>query len=192
MVGPGGRESPSTIGPFLIWQQPHPIYFAELIYRARPEPRVLEAYRDLVFETAAFMASFAAWDEAAGQYHLGPPLIPAQEIHPPETTFDPTFELAYWTFGLATAQRWRERLGLPREAAWDHVLRFLAPLPMRDGLYVNAASAPDTFTDPNQRRDHPTLLGAFGLLPGRGVDREAMRRTLRQVLDGWQWEHTWG
>jgi len=63
---------------------------------------------------------------------------------------------------------------------------------MRDGLYVNAASAPDTFTDPNQRRDHPTLLGAFGLLPGRGVDREAMRRTLRQVLDGWQWEHTWG
>jgi len=94
MVGPGGRESPSTIGPFLIWQQPHPIYFAELIYRARPEPRVLEAYRDLVFETAAFMASFAAWDEAAGQYHLGPPLIPAQEIHPPETTFDPTFELA--------------------------------------------------------------------------------------------------
>ena len=27
MVGPDGRESPSTVGVFLIWQQPHPIYW---------------------------------------------------------------------------------------------------------------------------------------------------------------------
>jgi len=26
---------------------------------------------------------------------LGPPLIPAQELHPARTTFNPTFELAY-------------------------------------------------------------------------------------------------
>ena len=39
MVGPDGRESPSNVGVFLIWQQPHPIYYAELCYRARPEPR---------------------------------------------------------------------------------------------------------------------------------------------------------
>lgn len=192
MVGPDGRESPSTIGPFLIWQQPHPIYFAELVYRARPEQQVLDTYREIVFETAAFMASFAAWDDATGRYVLGPPLIPAQEIHPPETTFNPTFELAYWAFGLATAQRWRERLGLPRDAAWDRVLQFLAPLPMRAGLYVNAASAPGTFTDPEQRRDHPTLLAAFGLIPSDRVDRDAMRRTLHRVMNDWQWEHTWG
>ena len=30
MTGPSGAESPSTVGPFLIWQQPHPIYYAEL------------------------------------------------------------------------------------------------------------------------------------------------------------------
>ncbi|HNU28734.1 MAG TPA: hypothetical protein PKN00_06025 [Sedimentisphaerales bacterium] len=35
MVGPDGRESPSSVGVFLIWQQPHPIYYAELCYRAR-------------------------------------------------------------------------------------------------------------------------------------------------------------
>ena len=39
MVGPDGRESPSNVGVFLIWQQPHPIYYAELCYRARPGPR---------------------------------------------------------------------------------------------------------------------------------------------------------
>src|SRR5204863_8874709 len=34
MVGPDGQESPSGVAGFLIWQQPHPIYFAELLYRA--------------------------------------------------------------------------------------------------------------------------------------------------------------
>ena len=192
MVGPDGRESPSTIGVFLIWQQPHPIYFAELVYRARPERATLLAYSDIVSETATFMASYPYQDNATNRYVLGPPLIPAQESHPPRTTRNPTFELAYWRFGLATAQRWRERLGQPRNPTWDRVLQFLSPLPMRDGLYVNAESAPHTFTDRNQRRDHPTLLGAFGFVPPDGVDRNAMRRTLMRVMSDWQWEETWG
>ncbi len=192
MVSPDGRDSPSTIGVFLIWQQPHPIYFAELIYRARPEPAVLETYREVVFETAAFMASYPFWDEAEERYILGPPLIPAQELHPPRTTFNPTFELAYWRFGLETAQQWRERLGLPREESWDHVLDHLSSLPTRDGLYTNAESDPDTFTDIEKRRDHPTLLGAYGFVESPDVDPEIMRRTLQRVMSDWQWEETWG
>ena len=192
MVGPEGRDSPSGIGVFLIWQQPHPIYLAELVYRARPERRVLERYRDLVFASAEFMASYPWWDQAKRRYVLGPPLIPAQESHPPATTINPTFELAYWEYGLATAQRWRERLGLAREPAWDRVLNALSPLPMRDGLYVNTESAPTTFTDADQRRDHPTLLGAYGFVASKRVDREAMRRTLRRVFETWHWAETWG
>jgi hypothetical protein len=192
MVGPDGRDSPSGIGPFLVWQQPHPIYLAELVYRARSDRRVLERYRDIVFASAEFMASYPWWDEANRRYVLGPPLIPAQESHPPRTTYNPTFELAYWAFGLSTAQRWRERLGLGREPAWDRVLNALSPLPMRDGLYVNTESAPTTFTDANQRRDHPTLLGAYGFVASPRVEPEAMRRTLRKVFETWQWPDTWG
>jgi hypothetical protein len=72
------------------------------------------------------------------------------------------------------------------------VLRDLAPLPVRDGLYVNAASDPHTFTDPAKRRDHPSLLGACGFVPSTHVDPEMMRQTLYRVLDDWQWETTWG
>ncbi len=192
MVGPEGRESPSGIGVFLIWQQPHPIYLAELAYRARPEQAVLDTYREIVFETAAFMASFPTWDETNQRYVLGPPLIPAQELHPARTTFNPAFELAYWAFGLDTAQKWRERLGMPRDEQWDHVLEHLSALPMQDGLYTNAESDPNTFTDIEMRRDHPTLLGAYGFVASPKVDREAMRRTLRRVFSDWQWENTWG
>jgi hypothetical protein len=192
MVGPDGRESPSGVGVFLIWQQPHPIYLAELIYRARPDRAVLDRYRETVFESATFMASYPYYDSVRRRYVLGPPLIPAQEIHPARTTYNPTFELAYWAFGLETAQQWRERLGLRREARWDRVVANLSALPMRDGLYVNTESAPQTFSDPAQRRDHPMLLGALGFVASPKVDREAMRRTLRRVLSDWQWDDTWG
>lgn len=192
MVGPDGRESPSTIGPFLIWQQPHPIYYAELVYRAHPERAVLETYRDVVFETAAFMASYPHFDEANRRYVLGPPLIPAQELHPPRSTFNPTFELSYWRWGLEMAQQWRVRLALPRDPDWQRVLDGLSPLPMRDGLYLNAESDQATFIDSEKRRDHPTLLGAFGFVPSNNIDLAAMRRTLERVMDSWQWEETWG
>ena len=142
MVGPDGRESPSTVGVFLIWQQPHPIYLAELVFRARRERSVLEAYREIVFETATFMASYPFLDPATGRFTLGPPLIPAQEIHPAVRTFNPTFELAYWRFALQVAQRWRERLGLAREPAWDRVARLLAPL--LDAEYGSASFVPVT------------------------------------------------
>ncbi|MEX2600137.1 MAG: hypothetical protein WD355_00735 [Balneolaceae bacterium] len=192
MVSPDGRDSPSTVGVFLVWQQPHPIYYAELAYRENPEPETLEEYRQIVFETARFMASYPDWVEEKGAYVLGPPLIPAQESHPAEVTWNPGFELAYWSYGLETAQLWRERLGMERDPEWDDILDNLSPLPEQDGFYVNTESAPQTFTDPDQRRDHPTLLGSCGFLPCRDVDKEQMRRTLRRVMESWNWDHTWG
>jgi hypothetical protein len=193
MVGPDGRRGPSTIGPFLIWQQPHPIYYAELCYRANPDHKTLEKYKTIVFETAEFMASYAVWQEDKKRYILGPPVIPAQEIFPPEETYNPAFELAYWAFGLETAQKWRQRLGLPQNPKWNHVLKHLPDLPVKDGLYVNTQSHPNTFADPRQRRDHPSLLAALGMLPpGKMADREIMRRTVRKVFDSWDWSKTWG
>jgi len=192
MVGPHGRESPSRIGPLLIWQQPHLISLCELLYRAHPTDEVLNRYKDLVLNTAEFMASYPLWDEQQQRYVLGPPLIPAQELHPPRTTYNPAFELAYWRFGLQTAQKWRQRLAMRRSPHWDHVLERLSALPVVNGLYVNAESDPVTFRDPKKRHDHPTLLAPLGLLPGDGVDREIMRRTLRKVMKTWNWDRTWG
>ncbi len=190
MVGPEGRDSPSPIGPLLIWQQPHPIFYAELCYRAGGGRRALERYRRIVFESAEFMASYAFFDQRSGRYVLGPPVIPAQENHPPRETWNPTFELAYWIYGLKTAQAWRERLGMKRDATWDRVLSRLAPLPVRDGVYLAHENCPQTFTERN--RDHPSMLGALGFLAGDGVDRETMRRTLKKVMREWKWEETWG
>jgi hypothetical protein len=190
MVGPEGRDSPSPIGPLLIWQQPHPIFYAELCYRARPARVTLERYRQIVEDSAEFMASFAFFDDKTGRYALGPPVIPAQENHPPRETWNPTFELAYWSWGLKIAQRWRERLQMRRNPAWDQVIEKLSPLPARDGVYLAHENCPQTFTHRNQ--DHPSMLAAMGVLPGEVVDRETMRRTLKRVMAQWEWDKTWG
>jgi hypothetical protein len=205
MVGPEGQESPSTITPFIMWQQPSPIYLAELIHRARPTPATLARYRELVLETAQLLASFPYLDRARDEYMLGPPIIPAQEVFPPLVTFNPTFELEYFRFGLATAQTWRERLGLARSARWDEILQRLAPLPQRDGLYLATGSFPQLWEQARSaacsgghtapscwNRDHPSLLAALGLLPGKDVDRETMRRTLRAVEAHWDLRQSWG
>jgi len=190
MTSGEGLDSPSSIGPLLIWQQPHPIFYAELCYLNRNDRKTLERYREIVFESAEFMASFAYYEEASRRFVLGPPVIPAQENHPPRETWNPAFELGYWAWGLKTAQRWRERLGMRRKPEWDKVLTQLSPLPVHDGVYLAHQNCPQTFTERN--RDHPSMLGALGMLPGNGVNKETMRRTLHKALKEWQWDETWG
>jgi hypothetical protein len=192
LTGPTGAESPSVIGPFLIWQQPHSIYYAELAYRQNPDRATLEKYQAIVFATAEFMKSYAAWDADADCYVLGPVLQSAQERFPKDATLNPTFELTYWRWGLETAQKWRERLGLPREPGWDRVLSKLAKPLVVDGKYAFTATAPDSFTNPRWNDDHPAVLAALGMLPGPGIDRPTIRRTLDWVWPHWNWPNTWG
>ena len=190
MIGPDGHESPSTIGPLLIWQQPHPIYYAELCYREKPAKKNLEQWREIVFETADFMASFAVLDKSRNQFVLGPPLKTVSENTDATTAINPAFELAYWRFGLRVAQNWRERLGMKRDSKWDEVLNSLAPLPTQDGLYLMQEGMADTYTQWNW--EHPALVGALGMLPGDGVDVATMRRSVARVMDVWQWDRAWG
>ncbi|MDJ1501957.1 hypothetical protein [Xanthocytophaga agilis] len=193
MTDPEGKESPSSVGAFLIWQQPHFIYFAELCYRDKQDRAKLEKYKDLVFATADFMASYAWFDPAKGKYVLGKGVIPAQERYKPEETFNPTYELAYWHWGLSVAQQWRERLGMPRKAEWDEVLTKLSPLPEANGVYLAAESAPDSYTNPVYKTDHPSVLGTWGMLPVTPLlDKAAMRRTFDLIWNTWTWQDTWG
>jgi len=193
MVTHNGLDSPSSIGSFLIWQQPHIIYFAELCYRNHQDTATLKKYADLVFETADFMSSFAYYDLKTDQYILGPPLIPAQECFDPNTTFNPPFELAYWHWGLTTAQKWRKRLGLEPKKEWAAVLAKLSLPAQTDGIYLAAESAPDSYTNPRYTADHPAVLGAFGYLPGSPlVDTLTMKKTFNYVWENWQWKKTWG
>ncbi|MBA4853578.1 hypothetical protein H1R81_24510 [Emticicia sp. BO119] len=188
-----GGETGSSVGAYLIWQQPHIITFAELCYREKPTKQTLEKYRELIFETADFMASYAYFDKIKGRYILGKGLIPAQERFKPEKTFNPTYELNYWYWALTTAQEWRKRLGLKPDKQWQEVLDKLSPLPIKDKIYLATESTQDSFTNPLFLTDHPSVLATFGMLPETPVlDRKIMKNTFEKVWEVWHWDDTWG
>ncbi|MBT2290861.1 glycoside hydrolase family 65 [Paenibacillus albidus] len=190
MVGYNGRQTPSPVAPGLIWQQPHPMALAEMCYLARPERSVLEHYKDIVFAAADFMVSYAHWDGDREAYVLGPPLIPAQENHAMNESLNPPYELEYWKFGLEIAMQWAERLDQPANPAWTKVASQMARPRQENGVYLAHENCPGTFTGKNH--DHPSMLGALGLLPGSLIDKEIMRNTLLKVKECWDWESAWG
>jgi len=185
-VGPEGRTAPWDGSFVLHWQQPHPIFFAELEYRLRPNARTLAKWKDIVFSSADYMADFPVRDEQ-GVFHLQPIMPPSEQ----GITRDTVFDLAYWRWGFDQAQRWRERLGLAREPRWDEVRRHLAPLPVLNDVFVHSALWHDTYT--KRAWEHPDPIGVLGMLPPLdGVDHETAHRTVLKVWQTWDWKKCWG
>jgi len=193
MQGPNHENSPSSVGSYLIWQQPHIIWFAEQMYQQNPTEYILNKYKDLVFATAEFMADFPVWNDELKQYDLAPPLIPAQEHWKRETTFNPPFELAYWFWGLTTAQNWKERLNEEKVQEWEDIRMNLAEPGQANGVYLGIQGATESYKDPELMRDHPVVLGAYGILPEWDkIDPEIMRNTMHIIAEKWNWPNTWG
>ena len=194
MVGPDGRESPSTVGTYLIWQQPHFIFFAELLYKnAVNKEEVLNKYKNLLFATADFMSSYAWFDTTGNRYMLGPVLIPAQESLRLESTINPAFELVYWYWGLKTAQEWRRRLKLEPVPRWADIIEKISSLAVQDGLYLCSEDTKDSYINPRYMSDHPIVSGIFGVLPEtRLVDRDILGNSLDTIMKKWNWRSTWG
>ena len=193
MTDPWVGEAPSGVGSFLIWQQPHLIYLAELLYRANPTPALLQKYARLVDETAEFMGDFADYDKQNDRYILRG-CIAAQETLPAATTINPPFELSQWHCALQIAQTWRERLGKERKAYWDDVIQKISPLASKDSLYLAAETEPDTYKNEKMFSDHPAVMGAIGLFPynSRQIDFAKMKKTEQWIWKNWKWETSWG
>ncbi|MDE5840813.1 MAG: hypothetical protein K2H49_07825, partial [Muribaculaceae bacterium] len=192
MTDPSSIEAPSGVGSFLIWQQPHIIYLAELLYRANSDTAVLHKYYPLIEKTAEFMASFADKDEENDRYILKG-IIPAQETLRASETVNPPFELSYWHFGLDTAQKWRERMGLERNPKWDEITNGLSHLAAKDSLYLAAETATQTYEDVRFTSDHMAVLGSLGILPASPLaDPKILNNTFDWIYDNWNWDKTWG
>ncbi|MBK8188310.1 MAG: hypothetical protein IPK77_14215 [Cellvibrio sp.] len=192
MVGPDGRESPGG-NPLIIWNQPHAIHLAEMLYEKTGNKKILKTYSVLVDETAQAMSSMLVWDEKNNRYILDSPIWISQEIYTPTESRNPTYELAYWRYGLETAQAWRVRQRLPINKKWQEQLNLLSTLPVKDGKYVAIESIPDTFDNPASREDHPSMLAPTAFFNDAYLDKKIMNNTLDTVLKYWRFDtKIWG
>lgn len=196
MTDPTGRSAPGEINSLLIWQQPHPMPFAEYEWRAFPYNDTLEKWSEVLYQTAEFMADFAFWNESTCVYDLGPPMYPVSENTDPNATMNPTFELAYWRFGLDTAAEWQRRQGKPVPEKWTHVAQNLAPLPIQNGTYVIYEGIEDMWTTPEYTEDHQSMLMLNGWLPpppaDAGWNSTIMDQTVDRVYETWNFTYSYG
>lgn len=220
-------ESSSGVGPLLIWQQSHSILLSEAQRRAAAASggaaaalEVMTRLSEIVFATADFLASFAVSD-AAGVFHLLPPLFGGEEGGNPDVISDPAFELVQINNALDTAAAWREAIGLPPVAAWEAVRGHLAAPPLDPAtnsppLYANNAACACLYTHgacafpregcPGPLTSHPMTSGLHGMLNALADDRgkrcgvtaESLNATTAAVLMNWTWggvlssEQVWG
>lgn len=184
------HEWPHIIHATLLWQQPHPIYYAELEYRNNPSRATLEKWRDVVFETAEFLASYPEYDKSADRYNMQPPMSLVSENTNVLTTKNPTFELSYWRYGLAVALEWKSRLGEKKPAEWRTVLEKLAPLPVKDGVYETYEGIQEMWT--KYAFEHPAIIGVYGMLRGDGANPKTVAATLAKIKKCWNFDRVWG
>ncbi len=189
MTDPSAGDTPSDIGTYLIWQQPHIIYLTDLLRRSGSD---IEAYKPIIQETVRFMTDFATYDPVSDRYILKG-CIPAQETLKPETTVNPPFELAYWRFGLETALEMGAITDPVLAGKTEEMINKMSDLAIEDNLYTAAESDPDTYSRLALTSDHPAVLAACGFLPySPQYEKESMRNTLHWVMNHWNWDKTWG
>src|SRR5699024_1188787 len=129
------REAPSDIGPFLLWQQPHPIHLVELLRRAEPSAADEPALIELVEASALCLVDLLR--PAGAPLGLRPPLGGAQERHVADRheLRDPSFELAYVAWALRIADEWRARRGAEAAGELTAIARRIhAPLTVEGRL----------------------------------------------------------
>ncbi|EIW55858.1 uncharacterized protein TRAVEDRAFT_76470, partial [Trametes versicolor FP-101664 SS1] len=194
MTDPAGRSAPGEINELLVWEQPHPLVFAEYEYRATHSRATLEKWHDVVHATADWMAVYAHRNASTGFFDLGPPMYVVSEDTSPNVTRNPAFELAYWRFGLDYASTWLERMGEAVPAAWTEVKDNLAPLPIEDGLYAVYEGIPSDFWDtPTFTNDHPAMVGLYGWLPQTAnVSLTMAKATAEKIWTSWNISNCWG
>lgn len=191
MIANEGIDCPSPVAPLLIWQQPHIIFMIEMLYQAEKSDELLREYWEVVKETADFMADFVVWNDDTHSYDIAEPFIPVQECHkPPMGNCNPAFELEYFVVTLSIALKWCDRLEQPKDPKWVDVMEHMSEMTYTDDGYLAHKNCPDTFTLFN--RDHPSMLGSFGIIDSGRVDQEVMRRTLNKVQECWKYETLWG
>ena len=64
---------------------------------------------------------------------------------------------------------------------------------MQDNKYLFTKSATDSYTNPEFKTDHPSVLAALGVMPSTGqVNASTMKNTFNWIWGNWSWDKTWG
>lgn len=189
MTGPDGEDSPSNIGPLLIWQAPHILFMLQEIYYLYNKENIIKKYEPLISGTIDFMISFLTLKDS--KYQMLDPLLEACESIPLDRCQNPSFELEYWRYTLERQPKIDTVLyGHQRYDYLDITSKIITPKE-DDGIYLKTYGVIDKY---DLYKDHPTEGFLMSFFKSKIVDKEKMVKTIDYILKNmdlssyWEWD----
>ena len=187
MTGPDGEDSPSNIGPLLIWQAPHILFMLQEIYYLYNKENIIKKYEPLISGTIDFMISFLTLKDS--KYQMLDPLLEACESIPLDRCQNPSFELEYWRYTLERQPKIDTVLyGQQRYDYLDITSKIITPKE-DDGIYLKTYGVIDKY---DLYKDHPTEGFLMSFFKSKIVDKEKMVKTIDYILKNMDLSSYWG
>lgn len=187
MTGPDGEDSPSNIGPLLIWQAPHILFMLQEIYYLYNKENIIKKYEPLISGTIDFMISFLTLKDS--KYQMLDPLLEACESIPLDRCQNPSFELEYWRYTLERQPKIDTVLyGHQRYDYLDITSKIITPKE-DDGIYLKTYGVIDKY---DLYKDHPTEGFLMSFFKSKIVDKEKMIKTIDYILKNMDLSSYWG
>lgn len=190
MTGPDGEDSPSNIGPLLIWQAPHILFMLQEIYylyNKDNKENIIKKYEPLISGTIDFMISFLTLKDS--KYQMLDPLLEACESIPLDRCQNPSFELEYWRYTLERQPKIDTVLyGHQRYDYLDITSKIITPKE-DDGIYLKTYGVIDKY---DLYKDHPTEGFLMSFFKSKIVDKEKMVKTIDYILKNMDLSSYWG
>lgn len=185
-------DAGSSVGPLLLWEQPHIILMAEIQRQVANTTSGSAAALDvmtfqspLVFATADFLASYVYYNRSNDAFWMGPPMYGAEEEGNDLFIYNPVFELVYTAWVLDLANEWRTILGLSPNPLWINISNHLPILAIDPGspnnnlTYTLNPNCACLYNQPNCPKNrynktqcspgysHPMTSAVMGMVNGR-------------------------
>ena len=187
MTGPDGEDSPSNIGPLLIWQAPHILFMLQEIYYLYNKENIIKKYEPLISGTIDFMISFLTLKDS--KYQMLDPLLEACESISLDRCQNPSFELEYWRYTLERQPKIDTVLyGHQRYDYLDITSKIITPKE-DDGIYLKTYGVIDKY---DLYKDHPTEGFLMSFFKSKIVDKEKMVKTIDYILKNMDLSSYWG
>ncbi len=186
MTSPDGLDSPSNIGPLLIWQAPHIVYFLQKIYEETKNIDLIKKYKDLIFNSIDFMISLFKMKD--GKYQILDPILEACEAINVDRCINPTFELEYFRYVLSKEEELDiALLGSKRHNYKEITTNIIMPKE-ECGVYLKTYGM--SYND--LYKDHPTEVFPYSFFVSDRLSKNIMKNTINRVIDKMDLSSYWG
>lgn len=187
MTSPDGLDSPSNIGPLLIWQVPHILFMLQEIYYIYNRTDILIKYEPLIKGTLDFMISLFKYKD--GKYQILDPIMECCEAIDIDKCANPMFEIEYFRYVLQRQKSIDIVMYDKYQYDYDKYINNLIEPKIDDGIYLKTGMIKDKY---EIYKDHPTEVFSYSYFKSDRINNTVMKDTIDYVINNMDLSSYWG